>query len=66
MALVGHALSVFGGDLTEKPCFTGKRFSKSLCHGVDIIGLRQDIYGIPDMLQAAEIRDEGEDNLPCG
>lgn len=35
MALVGHALSVFGGDLTEKPCFTGKRFSKKVIHKVN-------------------------------
>lgn len=42
MALVGHAPSDFGGDLARKPCFMGKSFSKSLCHGVDITGLRQD------------------------
>ena len=38
MAFVGHAPSDFGGDLARKPCFMGKSFSKSLCHGVDIIG----------------------------
>ena len=41
MALVRHALWDFGSDFTEKPLFSRKYFSKSLCHGVDIIGIRQ-------------------------
>ena len=43
MAFVGHAPSDFGGDLARKPCFMGKSFSKSLCHGVDIIGYRKNL-----------------------
>ena len=42
MALMKHAASLFFMGMAEKPYFMGKRFSKSLCHGADIIGLGQD------------------------
>ena len=46
MALVGHEQFDFGGDLARKPCFTEKRISKSLCHGVDIIGQWENLHGL--------------------
>ena len=65
MALIKHAPCLFYGRLSGKPCFIGKSFSKTLCHGVDIIGLWKDKNGDRIVRLLVESRMDKEYSVSC-